>query len=88
MATTIAAQIAVSPILLATFGGLSVTAVAANVAVLWSVPIAMLASALTAGIGIGSPIAATPVAWIAHGVLSYQIAVIHFFSGVETILHP
>lgn len=55
-ATTLAAQLAVTPLILHTFGNLSVIAPVANLAVSWTIPFIMSAAALITAIGLVAPI--------------------------------
>ncbi len=79
---TIATQIAVLPLLLYYIGEVSLIAVVVNVLVLPVVPLAMLAT-FVAGLGalVSIPLA-LPFAFLAHGVLSYIVAVATFFADI------
>lgn len=75
VATTIAAQIAVLPLLLYQTGMLSFASLAANVLVLPAVPLAMGLSLLSGIIGFLIPLAAPLLSFPTYAVLSYLIVI-------------
>jgi competence protein ComEC len=82
VASTIATQITVLPLLLYQDGQLSLLALPANVLAMMPIPFAMLASCIAAlcGIVFGSP--ATPVAFPAYATLTYVIWVAHTLAAL------
>lgn len=84
--TTTAAQLAVAPVLLSTFGRLSLTSILANVVILETIPVAMLFGFVLAVLGLFSYSAALMVGWLALLLLKFQIAVIYFFSKFSLIV--
>ncbi len=80
LATTIAAQLAVLPILLANFGLFSPLSVISNILILASVPLTMFLGFLMVVLGIVSQYFSVIIGWLANLFLSYQIGVINFFS--------
>jgi len=79
---TVATQIAVLPLILYYMGEVSVVAVLVNLLVLPLVPVAMLFSALVAGLGVFLPVAAGVVATFAFIPLTYIIAVAKWFAAL------
>ena len=79
---TIAAQIAVLPLILYQIGQLSIISPIVNVLVLFAVPFSMLFGFLTAALGMVLPILATPLAVISTWLFSYQLWVVDFFAGL------
>lgn len=82
VATTIAATIAVLPLLLYSTGILSLVSLPANILILPIIPLTMLFSFLAGLISFLSPVIALPFAYIAHLFLKYILSVIHFFASV------
>ncbi len=80
VATTIAATIAVLPILLHTTGILSIVSLPANILILPIIPLTMFASFLVGMTGFVATIVSIPFAYIAHLLLLYILSVIHFFA--------
>ena len=79
--TTLAAQIAVLPLLLASFGSASVSGLISNILILGVVPITMFVGFLAGTVGLISYYAALPLAALANILLSYCIGVIWLMSG-------
>lgn len=79
-ATTLAAQIAVLPLLLYDFGQLPVYGLPVNLLVLPLVPLAMALAVLTAGAGIGASFAGLFFGQLAWLVAAFQLLVIQWFS--------
>lgn len=80
--STIAAQLAVLPFLLARTGTLSVVSPVTNMLILLLVPLTMLFGFLTGIVGFLSLLIAAPFAWITYGLLSYELFVVQFFSKI------
>ena len=85
--TTIAAQLAVLPILLGVFGSFSPLSVVVNLLVLLLVPITMAIGFSIVGLSVISSVLALPLGWLASVFLNYELGVIHFFArvGGETV---
>ena len=83
VATTIAATVAVLPILLYTTGILSIVSLPANILILPLIPLTMFFSFLVGAFGFISPILAIPFAYVAHLLLLYILYVIHFFASLS-----
>jgi competence protein ComEC len=80
VATTIAATIAVLPLLLYSTGIFSLVSLPANILILPFIPLTMFFGFLAGVIGLVSPILAIPFSYSAHVLLSYILSVIHFFA--------
>lgn len=85
---TIATQIFVLPLLLYSIGEFSVVAVIVNVLVLPAVPAAMLLIFLAGMIDIFAPMLALPIAFLAHGLLSYIIQIAERFAALPFAAFP
>jgi competence protein ComEC len=79
---TIAAQIAVSPLLIYYMGEVSVVAVVVNVLALPVIPLAMLMAFVTGALGMLAPTLALPFAYATHVLLTYIIWLVEFFNAV------
>jgi len=79
---TIAAQIAVLPLLIYYMGEVSVVAVIVNVLALPIIPIAMLFAFLAGVIGIVSTSMALPFAYATYGLLAYIVWLVEFFNAL------
>jgi len=79
---TIAAQIFTLPILLYSFGRLSLVAVIVNVLILIMVPATMLAGFITGIAGLIWLKLAVPFAWISWVLLTYIIKVVEIFAAI------
>ncbi len=79
---TIAAQIAVLPLLIYYMGEVSVVAVAVNVLTLPIIPIAMLTAFIAGTIGMLSVNAALPFAYATYALLSYILWIVEFFNAL------
>jgi competence protein ComEC len=82
VATTIAATIAVLPVLLYSTGIFSIVSLPANILILPLIPITMFMSFIVGMIGFVSVVISTPFAYIAHLLLFYILSVIHFFASL------
>ncbi len=77
---TLSAQLAVSPILVISFGYVSPTAPLSNILVLEAIPLTMFFGFITAGLGFVSNSLSLISGWLAGLFLSYEIFIIKFFS--------
>ncbi len=80
LATTCAAQLAVLPLLLKSFGSFPLAAVPANVLILGLVPFTMFLGFLTFLLGSLSFFLGQVGAWAAHMFLSYELGVVELFA--------
>lgn len=78
--TTLSAQTAVLPLLLAKFGTFSLAAIAANVLILELMPLTMFLGFLLAGVNLVLPFLGSILGWFAGFVLSYEIWIIKVFA--------
>lgn len=81
LSATIAAQVAVLPVLLYQIGQFSLVAVVVNVLVLPMVPVAMLLTFLSGLVGFVSSTLALPLAYLAHLSLTYILGVASWFGS-------
>ncbi|MDO8469827.1 MAG: ComEC/Rec2 family competence protein [bacterium] len=88
LSTTAAAQLAVAPILIAQFGMVSVTSLAANLLILAAVPITMGVGFLTAAVGAASILLAQVVGLVAWALTQYELGVIRLFSLISVPVAP
>lgn len=79
--TTLSAQFAVLPILLANFGAFSPISLLVNVLVLLAIPLIMFLGFIIAGLGFILPFLAQVVAWLAHIPILYALGLIDWFAG-------
>jgi len=79
-ALTIAAQLAVAPIALNAFGGISITSFLANALILPVMPMTMFFGFLLIACGTVAPPLGFLAGLFAHILLAYEIAVIRFFA--------
>lgn len=82
VATTIAATIAVLPILLYSTGIFSLVSLPANILILPFIPLVMLFSFITGVVGFISTTLSIPFAFISDQLLSYMLFIIHFFASL------
>jgi len=82
MSETIAAQLAVLPLLVYLFGGVSLIAPISNLFVLVAVPYAMALGFLTGVAGFISQPLSILIGWGAWVLLAYELAIINFFSTI------
>ncbi len=80
VASTLAAELLVTPLVLHSMGMLSLVAVLANLFVLFLIPAVMLASFCTGLLGLLWLPLSLPFAWIAYALLAYIIAVVAIFA--------
>ena len=79
---TIATQLFVLPLLLYTSGMLSVVALPVNLLILVLVPATMFFGFLTGVLGLIHAALAAPFAFIAYGLLQYELSVVSFFDSL------
>lgn len=82
IATTIAAQVLVLPLILYKMGLLSLVALPANIFVFAIVPLTMLLGFITGAVGFFSSILSLPFAWMSYMCTWYIIAVAKFFAAI------
>lgn len=82
LSITASAQLAVLPWILYKFGTFSLVALPANLIVLPLVPIVMLLAFIASTIGFISLSLATPVAWLAYGLLELKLVVVRLLARV------
>lgn len=80
IASTLAATIAVLPILLYSTGILSLVSIPANILILPLIPITMFLVFIVGMLGFVSILLSIPFAYLAHALLSYILSIIHFFA--------
>jgi competence protein ComEC len=86
IASTVATQIAVLPLLIFSIGAVSLVFLPANALILPVVPLAMLFS-FVAGLGaLIFPVLALPFSFVAYGILVWIIAVAEFFGAIPFAL--
>lgn len=83
VSTTVAATIAVMPILLHLTGVLSLVSLPANFLILLFIPIAMLFIFITGMTGFIMPILSIIFGYITYLILLYMLSVIHFFGSLS-----
>jgi len=83
VATTVAATIAVLPILLYLTGVLSLVSIPANILILLFIPIAMLFIFFTGILGFISPLLSIPFGFISYLILLYILSVIGFLGSLS-----
>lgn len=81
--TTIAAQLAVLPLLLSNFGIFSPASIIANILILEVMPVTMFLGFLVMSAGFLSNFLATVIGFLANIFLSYEILVINLFSKLK-----
>jgi len=82
---TLCAEVMTLPLIMMTFGQLSLVALLANTLIVPLVPYAMLLSSLAALAGAVLPQWAGWVAWPAHMLLTYMLDVVHLLADVPSI---
>ena len=81
-ATTISAQVAVTPLILYTMGNFSIVALPVNILILLFIPITMLFGFLTGIAGFVSGVLSTPFGWISYAFLAYELWVVKIFADL------
>ena len=84
--TTIAAQIATLPILLANFGTYSIYSILANGLVLWTVPILMVVGGFGAILGLIVAPLGQLLIYLCYPLLLYFETIVNFFGGIGGVL--
>ncbi len=82
---TLSAEIMTLPLIMMTFGQLSLIGLVANALVVLLIPLAMLLSALAAVAGMLVPALAGWLAWPANLLLTYILDVVHLLSSIPAI---
>jgi competence protein ComEC len=85
MLETLAAELMTLPLIMMTFGQLSVIGLLANVLVVPLIPFAMLFSAIAGTAGMALPALAGWAAWPANLLLTYMLDVVRLLSGIPGI---
>lgn len=80
LVATLATQIFVLPMLLYKMRQLSLVALPVNLLILSAIPATMLFGFLTGTVGFISTVLAFPFAFVAYGLLAYELKVVEFFS--------
>ncbi len=80
--TTLSAQIATFPVMLASFGAYSLLSFPINILVLWTIPVIMIFGGIGAIVSIISPTLALPFMLLCYPFLAYFTGIIVFFSGL------
>jgi hypothetical protein len=83
MATTVAATIAVLPILLYLTGVLSLVSIPANILILLFIPTAMFFIFTTGMTGFISPLLSIPFGFVSYIILLYILSAIHFLGNLS-----
>jgi competence protein ComEC len=78
--STLAAQLAVLPLILYSSGQLSLVALPVNILMLPGIPITMFLGTVTAGLAFISHYVALPVGWATYLFLHFQLSLVHFSS--------
>src|SRR3989344_6586637 len=81
IATTISAQAATLPILLANFGAYSIWSIVVNALVLWTVPILMIIGGIGGVLGLFSDFAGKIFIFVSFPLLFYFEKIVNLFSG-------
>ena len=88
LSITIAAQLAVAPILISQFGNFTLTSFISNVLILFTVPVVMVLGYLASIIYYLFLPLAIFISWIISFILSYQILIINIFSKLAISFNP
>lgn len=81
--TTLSAQIATFPVMLASFGSYSLLSLPVNILLLWTVPPIMLSGILGLFASVISPILAKPIVLLAYPMLYYFTFIVDIMSGFD-----
>lgn len=81
--TTLAAQVATFPVILASFGSYSLLSLPVNILLLWTIPPLMLDGIIALFAASISPLIAKPIALLAYPFLHYFILIVSFFSSIK-----
>lgn len=85
LSTTLAAQIATLPLLLATFGQYSLLSLATNTLVLWTIPWVMGFGGVAGILGLIFPILGKLLVFLVYPFLFYFEQVVRFFGGLKIL---
>lgn len=88
LATTAAAQLAVAPLLIVSFGSVSLSALLANLVVLEAVPLTMGLGFILAGVSFVSSLAAQALGLVAFVFLKFQTLAIELFAHLAIPVGP
>lgn len=80
---TLSALVFALPVMIFNFGQLSIMAPLANIAVTWTIPLAMLFGFISILVDFVSHSAWTFIAYITWVLLAWDIKVVHFFGGLD-----
>ena len=80
---TLSALVFALPVMIFNFGQLSIMAPLANIAVTWTIPLAMLGGFLSILVDFVSPYLSQIIAYITWVLLAWDIKVVHFFGGLD-----
>ena len=80
--STLAAQIAVTPLLLYSMGTISLAALPANILILMAVPLTMAVGALAGILGMIHAGLAAPFAWVSYALTHYELFVARTFAAL------
>ncbi len=80
---TLSALVFALPVMLFNFGQLSIMAPFANIAVTWTIPLAMLGGFLSILVDFVSPYLGQIFAYVTWVLLAWDIKVVHFFGGLD-----
>jgi competence protein ComEC len=83
---TLSAEIMTLPLILMTFGQLSIIALVANLLIVPLVPLAMLFSAVAGTVGMLAPQIAGWFALPARLLLTYMLDIVHILSSIPSVL--
>ena len=80
LATSLAAQIGVGPILFVTFGQFNILSPIINALVLWTIPYIMIIGAVGGGIGLLFPMLGNLILYLAYPMTGWFIGIVRLFS--------
>ncbi len=83
---TLSAEVMTLPLIMMTFGQLSLVALVANLLIVPLVPLAMLLAALAAAAGALIPQVAGWFAWPAQALLTYMLDIVHLLANVPSVV--
>ena len=83
---TLSAELMTLPLIMMSFGQLSIVSLLANLLIVPLVPVAMLFSAVAAGAGTLIPQLAGWIAWPAVTLLTYMLDLVHLLASIPSVL--
>jgi competence protein ComEC len=83
---TLSAEVMTLPLIMMSFGQLSLIALVANLLIVPLVPVAMLLSAIAAAAGAWVPQLAGWFAWPARILLTYMLDVVHMLANIPSVV--